>query len=348
MSSIQTTVVGSYPIIDWLVAAPSEQALQDATAVVLKTQELAGIDVVADGELYRFDINHPETNGMIEYFVRPLGNVRSDVSRSDAQQFQKQKGMGFRTRPAAVVDGPIGEGTFNLVADYQRVRRLTRAPLKFTATGPHMLCKTLLDNHYGDLPKLAHALAEVMAAQIREIDADVFQLDEANLPGSPEEGKWASSAINVMLDAVSGTPAVHLCFGNYGGQSIQKGTWAALIDYMNALHTDHLVLEFAFRGYQELERFKDLRPETGLGIGVIDIKSTVVESPDLVARRIEEAASYVGVDRIRYVHPDCGFWMLKRSIADRKMRALVAGRDLFEGKTNGSAAMPKERTAVAS
>ena len=64
-------------MIDWLMRAPSRQALHDATAVVLKTQELAGLDVVADGELYRFDINHPETNGMIDYFVRPLENVRS-------------------------------------------------------------------------------------------------------------------------------------------------------------------------------------------------------------------------------------------------------------------------------
>jgi len=65
---------------------------------------------------------------------------------------------------------------------------------------------------------------------------------------------------------------------------------------------------------------------------VIDIKTTVVETPELVARRIEAAAKAAGVERIRYVHPDCGFWMLKRSIADAKMRALVKGRDLFEGK----------------
>ena len=146
-TTIKTTVVGSYPMIDWLRAAPSLQALQDATAVVLKTQELAGLDVVADGELYRFDINHPETNGMIDYFVCPLDNVRSTVTRADVQAFQQQKGMGFRKQPAAVVEGPLGPGTLNLVADYRRVRALTQAPLKFTITSPHMLSKTLLDAH---------------------------------------------------------------------------------------------------------------------------------------------------------------------------------------------------------
>ncbi len=334
-TTLKTTVVGSYPMIDWLRAAPSRQALQDATAVVLKTQELAGLDVVADGELYRFDINHPETNGMIDYFVRPLDNVRSTVTRADAQAFQKQKGMGFRKQPAAVVEGPLGPGTLNLVADYRRVRALTQAPLKFTITGPHMLSKTLLDAHYRDQPALAHALAEVMAEQVREIDAEIVQFDEANITGAPQEADWAARALNVLLDAVPGMPAVHMCFGNYGGQSIQRGTWKALIDYINRLHVDHMVLEFAFRGYDEVQYLKEVRPEIGLGIGVIDIKTTVVERPDEVARRIEAAARHVGVERIRYVHPDCGFWMLQRSIADGKMRALVQGRDLFEGRRSG-------------
>src|SRR6478672_11794953 len=89
---IQTTVVGSYPVPDWLVALPSEQALVDATAVVFKTQELAGIDLVVDGELYRFDINHPDTNGMIEYFVRPMSGIRSAVTRGDIEEFKKLEG----------------------------------------------------------------------------------------------------------------------------------------------------------------------------------------------------------------------------------------------------------------
>lgn len=330
-STIQTTVVGSYPIPDWLALLPMQQSLQDAIAAVLKTQELAGIDVVADGELYRFDVNHPETNGMIEYFVLPMGNVRGDITREDVRIFRQKKGMGFRAKPAAVVEGEIEPGTLNLVSDFQRVSDLTRSAVKFTVTGPHMLSKTLLDHHYGDLPALAHGIATVLAEQIAEIDADIVQVDEANLPGAPEEADWAAEAINIMLDAVPTTPAVHLCFGNYGGQSIQQGTWNALIDYMNALHADHLVLEFARRDYSELEYFKELRPELKLGLGVIDIKDTEIEGPETIARRIEEAAAIIGEDRIKFVNPDCGFWMLKRSIANGKIRALVEGRDLFLG-----------------
>jgi 5-methyltetrahydropteroyltriglutamate--homocysteine methyltransferase len=78
--------------------------------------------------------------------------------------------------------------------------------------------------------------------------------------------------------------------------------------------------------------FRDLRPEIGYGLGVIDIKATEIESADNVARAIERAETAIGQGRIKYVHPDCGFWMLKRGIADGKIQALVAGRDLFEGR----------------
>ena len=133
------------------------------------------------------------------------------------------------------------------------------------------------------------------------------------------------------MDAVKTTAAVHLCFGNYGGQTIQKGEWAKLVEYLNALHVDHIVMETAHRPPEELLAFRDLRPEIGFGLGVIDVKSTVIESAEAIARSIERAESLIGSGRIRYVHPDCGFWMLQRSIADRKMRALAEGRNSFLG-----------------
>jgi len=331
MARIKTTVVGSYPIPDWLWAAPSEQALIDATRVVIGTQEAAGVDVVCDGELYRFDVNHPETNGMIEYFVRPLDGVRHRMTFDEIMAYRSAAGMTFRTRPPGVVEGPLGSGTLDLPLACRRAASLATHTFKFTVTGPHMLAKTLIDRHYGDTPALAHALADVLAEQVRHLDADVVQLDEANLPGHPDEWEWAASAINRVLDAVKTTPAVHLCFGNYGGQSIQKGTWQNLMKYLNALHADHVVLECAHRPLSELEGFKDLDPRIGLGLGVVDIKATEVESASAVAHAIERAEKVLGEGRVKYIHPDCGFWMLKRSIADGKIRALARGRDLYEG-----------------
>lgn len=330
---IKTTVVGSYPIPAWLGAYPSEQALIDATRVVFKIQEDAGIDIVADGELYRFDINHPDTNGMIDYFVRPLANVRGRASRTDIAKFHGDTQMAFRAKPAGVVDGPISEGTLNLAHDYERARVLTRAAMKFTVTGPHMLSKTLLDNHYRDRAALCGAIADVLAAQVADIYPEVVQIDEANIPGHPEDTAWAIHSINRVLDAVKTTPAVHLCFGNYGGQTIQHGDWKNLIDFLGALHADHVLLEVAHNHSWELPHLARIDPKVKIGLGVVDIKTNVVETPDQIAKRIEDAVDALGEDRIACVNPDCGFWMLKRSIADRKIRALVQGRDLFEGRS---------------
>ncbi|GIX05607.1 MAG: hypothetical protein KatS3mg115_0010 [Candidatus Poribacteria bacterium] len=113
----------------------------------------------------------------------------------------------------------------------------------------------------------------------------------------------------------------------------KKEEYARLLPFMNALHADHLVLEFARRQYRELEVLLDLNPRVRIGLGVIDIKDNGIETPETVAARIEHAAGVLGVERIAYVHPDCGFWMLPRNVADGKMRSLVQGRNLFLGKS---------------
>jgi 5-methyltetrahydropteroyltriglutamate--homocysteine methyltransferase len=327
-----TTVVGSYPIPAWLAANPSSPALQDAILVAVRTQELAGIDVVSDGELTRFDVNHPETNGMIEYFVAPLGGISTSFSRAEIETFRSMPGMKFRTQPAAVVRAPIDQGSLNLPAAWQTLKSVASRLTKFTVTSPYMLGKTLLDRHYHDRKALTMGIADVLRKQLEGIDAHVIQVDEANLPGSPEDGPWAAEAINHVLKGARNQKAVHLCFGNYGGQTIQKGAYKSLMPFFNALECDHLILEFARRGHDELDAFKELKPSISLGLGVVDIKDNEIETPSEIAKAIEHAAKVLGVDRIRWVHPDCGFWMLHRSVADRKMRALVEGRDLFLSK----------------
>src|SRR5437763_15198341 len=160
--SIRTTVVGSYPVPDWLVALPSQQSLIDATRVVFKTQEMAGIDVVADGELYRFDVNHPDTNGMIEYFIRPMAGIRAAVGRSDHEAFAAKSTMKFRRKAAGVVEAPLGEGSLNLLADCELAASVAGGPFKFTVTSPYMLARTLLDNYYRDFEPLMMAVADVL------------------------------------------------------------------------------------------------------------------------------------------------------------------------------------------
>ena len=329
---IKTKVVGSYPIPSWLSTNPSTPTLRDAIIVVLKTQELAGIDLISDGELSRFDVSHPQTNGMIDYFIRPMGGISSTITREDLANFAAEQRMGFRTQPAGVVESAVTEGTLNLPRDWQFFKGLSPATTMFTFTAPYMLSRTLIDRHYGDIRQLTMDIAEVLRKQVESIDAPVIQMDEAHLTGHAEDAEWAHEPFNHALSGIRGEKALHLCFGNYGGQSIQKGYWKDLMPFLNKLDVDHLVLEFARRGYDELDAFKELKPETKLGVGVVDIKDNEVESTDVIAKRIENAVNVLGIERIKWVHPDCGFWMLPRSVADRKMAALVAGRDAYLGR----------------
>lgn len=329
---VKTTVVGSYPVPSWLVGNTSRLVLRDAVMVVLKTQEIAGLDLITDGELSRFDPSHPETNGMVDYFVGQMEGIRRRFPIADLQRFYHDRALDSRSLPAGMVVSKVEAGTLNLVSDYESVRALTAHPLKFTCTGPHMLSRELIDCHYKERADLAMDIAEVLRRQLEPVEADVIQLDEASIVGHPEDTGWAVEAINHVLDGVSVEAAVHICFGNYGGQTAQRGFWRDLIPFLNKLQVDHLVLEFARRGYDELEVFADLNPNIRLGIGVVDIKDNEIESPQLIAARIEAIVKTVGEQRLKYIHPDCGFWMLHRSVVDRKMRALVEGRDLFEGR----------------
>jgi 5-methyltetrahydropteroyltriglutamate--homocysteine methyltransferase len=269
---------------------------------------------------------------MIEYFVRPLDGVRTELGRGDCEKFARLEQMRFRRKPAAAVTGPLAEGGLNLLADCELAARVAGGPFKFTVTSPYMLSRSLLDLHYGDFEELTMAVARVLAGQVGGLPCDCVQVDEANIPGNPDDAPLAARAINTVLDAVTSKHrAVHLCFGNYGGQTIQKGAWTKLTEFLNSLHVDHVVLELARRPAEDLEALKDVDRRISLGIGVIDIKDNHVETPEEIARHIEAVDRAAGPDRVGWIHPDCGFWMLKRSVADRKIAALAPGRDLYLG-----------------
>lgn len=334
MPSLRTTVVGSYPVPDWLRTSPNEDTQLDAIALAMRAQERAGIDVISDGEINRWDLARNAPGGMVERFVRPMSGVSTELSLAQLAAFHARSEMAYRKAPPGIVTGPIGAGLLDLPREWRRARRLTARPLKFTLTSPYMMARTLADEHYPGVRELALALAGVLAEQVRGIDAAVVQVDEPNLPGSPGDGPIAAEAINAVLDAVpgAGEKAVHLCFGNYGGQTVQKGSYDRLIAFMNALRCDHLVLETTRRPADELRWLREVRPQVRFAVGVIDVKDLQIESPETVARRAEALAGTLGSERLAYLCPDCGLRMLPRPVADGKLAALVAGRDLFSGR----------------
>jgi 5-methyltetrahydropteroyltriglutamate--homocysteine methyltransferase len=330
--TLQTTVVGSYPIPDWLKLQPTAETLADAIVVAMRAQEAAGIDVISDGELGRWDLARNAAGGMVERFIRPMTGVQCDLTRAQLESFQARADMNYRQSPAGIVTGALGDGMLDLKRDWLLARRLTHCPLKFTVTSPYMIARVLDNTYYHSFEELAMALADILARQLEGIQPYILQIDEPNLPGSPGDGPLAAQAINRVLDAVAApVKAVHLCFGNYGGQRIQRGEYTHLIHFMNALHCDHLVLETTRRSTDELTALREVKETLRFALGVIDVKDLQIESPDVVARRIERLAQIVGGDRLAYVNPDCGLRVLPRPVADGKLRALVAGRDLYTG-----------------
>jgi len=146
--------------------------------------------------------------------------------------------MSFRRKPAGVVNAEIGEGSLDLLSDCSRAAPVADGNFKFTITSPYMLARTLFDKHYNDFENLTLAIADAIADQVTDLPCACIQIDEANITGNPEDGPIASKAINRILDRVQCEKAVHFCFGNYVGQSIQKGNWDSLIQFLNSLNCD--------------------------------------------------------------------------------------------------------------
>ena len=252
---IKTTVVGSYPVPDWLVALPSEQALADATRVVIHTQEQAGIDLVCDGELSRFDVNHPETNGMIEYFVKPMAGIRTAVTFDELVAYRAQKRHG-------VPHAPAGGGGWRRSGPARSICRGLRARQSGSPRGrsssplPARTCwpRPCSISITGTCPISRWRLPMRWPRRSRISTRTWCSSTKPTCPAARTNGNGRRRRSTACCDAVKTKPAVHLCFGNYGGQSIQKGNWGKLIDYLNALHVDHIVMENAHRPTEELAR----------------------------------------------------------------------------------------------
>jgi len=328
---LETSVVGSFPLPKWLTRTASQEAILDAIKATIKDQENVGLELISDGEIHRSLFYHEKTNGMIDHYAERLAGISTERPRALLERMRNDPELAYRDEPAGVVVGEIDHGLLDLRGEFERSRKLTKHPLKFTFTGPHMLSRVLINDHYPDRRALAFAIASVLSEQVKDIHADFIQIDEASIGGHPQDLEWAIEAINIVERAIPGRSGIHICYGNYGGQIVQKGNYEALLPKLLELEVDQFVLEFARRGYDELAHFAKYDSRIEIGLGVIDIKDLQIETPDGVAKRIETGASIIGAERLAVV-PDCGLWMLPRSVALGKLASLVKGRDMFLGR----------------
>ncbi|HUJ06615.1 MAG TPA: hypothetical protein VLX31_10955 [Streptosporangiaceae bacterium] len=321
---LPTTVVGSYSVPEWLERLKTDyyhrrisaQHLNEIHEVAIKAalvdQELAGLDIVSDGELRR--------DNDIDYLLARIPGVEiPHRAKTDYYDYYDAE----VTRPLP----EPGETAAGLAADFTFTKAHTHKPVKFSFTGPFSLSRRIRDSAYADPADLVRALARWLNCQARELadaGADLLQIDEPFLAGYPDAAELAVEAVNIVTAGVSATWALHVCYGNRYARPLWEGHYDFLFPAVLEARVDQLVLEFARKGPGDLRLFRQYGWDRGVGVGVIDVKSTQVEAAELVASRVRRALEVVPAGRLT-LNPDCGLRHLPAEVARAKLRALVAG-----------------------
>jgi 5-methyltetrahydropteroyltriglutamate--homocysteine methyltransferase len=336
-----TSVVGSHAHPGWFAAAidaaargdygPADLAelLDDGVDLAIRDQEQAGIDVISDGEMRRAGFFTAE-------FYRHLTGVRAlaPARRLGAGAHDALHRFAVDARIAA----PDGLG---VIEEYRAARSRTSRPLKVTIPGPYTLSGRLVHGSgevYGTRVAAAEAFVPILRREIGglvEAGATIVQVDEPSPAIHPDAGADFVGLLNAALEPAVGRVRLgaHLCFGNFLGRPLAPRTYRPILSAMLGFAVDELVLEFANRELAEIDLLAEIASAgRDVAAGVIDVKSSHVETPAEVAARIEAIlATGVPPDRLTLV-PDCGFSQTARHLAVAKLRALVSGRDLVRGR----------------
>ena len=331
----ETSIAGSLPKPSWLAETNKlwpqwrlegealDEGKRDATLVWLKVQEDAGIDIVTDGEQSRQHFVH----GFLE-FVEGI-------------DFEHKVKMGIRNNRydamVPVVTAPLQLRGRVHAMEAQAARGHTKRRLKFTMPGPMTIVDTIADRHYGDKVKMAMAFAELLNQEARALEAqgvDVIQFDEPAFNVYMDDVKnWGIEALHVATAGLKCTTAVHICYG-YGiaANIAWKGTlgseWRQYEEIFPALARSrlHQVSVECIHSRVPIELLRLLDGKEVM-VGVIDVASDQVETPEEVAGVIAQAAKYVARERLLPC-TNCGMAPMARGIAEAKLAALGAGAAL--------------------
>jgi len=286
-----------------------------AIKAALKDQETAGVDVVSDGELRR--------DNDIDYFLARMPGVEIP---HNAKTFYYDYYDAYVRHPIPVDDESASLG---LVNDLQFTLKYTDRPVKFSFTGPFSLARRVHNEAYANFDDLVLAFARVLnreAKALAKAGAAVLQIDEPFLAGYPEEVGLAVKAINLVYEGIDGpSRAVHVCYGNRYARPVWEGHYEFLFPTILDAQVDQLVLEFARKGYDDLELFKKYSTRSlTLGLGVIDVKNPNPEPIELIVSRVHQALHVLPPDRLM-INPDCGLRHVPAEMARAKLRAMSEG-----------------------
>lgn len=337
---LPASLVGSYAQPDWLIdraklagrfpprvraaelwrPAPEHLAQDDATVLAIRAQERAGLDLLTDGEVRResysnhfataldgVDVDHPGTALDRSGHPNPVPRIVGDIHRPHPVQ----------------------------VRDLEFLRAHTDRPVKITVPGPFTMSQQAQDDHYGDPEAAAMGYAAAVNAEVRDLfaaGADVVQIDEPYLQARPDAARaYGLAALDAALDGVTGTTAVHLCFG-YAAIIHERPTGYSFLPELADCPVQQVSIETAQSGL-DLGVLADLAGKTII-LGVVDLSTPEVETPEVVADRVRRAYPFARPDRL-VIAPDCGMKYLPRESADGKMRAMAGAAALLRAEQEG-------------
>ena len=339
---LPTSLVGSYAQPDWLVdrknlagrfpprvrarelwrVAPEwlDQAQDDATLLAIRAQERAGLDIISDGEMRR------------ESYSNRFATALEGVDVDNPGTALDRSG---HPNPVPRVTGKVRRRHPVEVRDVQFLRANTDRRIKMTVPGPFTMSQQAQNDFYEDEEELALDYAAAVNEEIRDLfaaGADIVQIDEPYMQARPEKArKFGLKAFNRALDGVTGTTAVHICFGYAAIIHVRPEGYSFLPELVNSpvrqvsIETAQSNLDCAV-----LEKL----PGKDIILGVLDLSDMTVETPDIVAARIRRALKHVPAERI-VVAPDCGLKYLPRDVAYEKMRAMVGGAAIVRRELGG-------------
>jgi 5-methyltetrahydropteroyltriglutamate--homocysteine methyltransferase len=336
---LPTGLVGSYPQPEWLIdrerladrlpprirakelwRIPAEflgQAQDDATVLAIRAQEKAGLDIITDGEIRRESYSN--------HFATALEGVDIDnpgtaLDRSGAPN------------PVPRIVGPIARLGPVQVDDLRFLRAHTERAVKMTVPGPFTMSQQAQNDHYSDPESAAFGYAAALRDEILDLfeaGADIVQIDEPYMQARPEAARrFGLAALNAALEGVTGTTAVHLCFG-YAAIIHDRPAAYSFLSELAACPVRQVSIETA-QSRLDLGVLSDLSEKTVV-LGVIDLSTPEVETPEVVADRVRRAYDRLAVEQI-VISTDCGMKYLPRSSAEGKMRSLSAAAAMLRSE----------------
>jgi 5-methyltetrahydropteroyltriglutamate--homocysteine methyltransferase len=331
---LPTMVVGSYPQPDWLIDREKlstivprirvpelwripdrwlEQAQDDATIVAIRDMERAGVDIISDGEIRR------------ESYSNKFSNALLGLDREKAGKLTLTNAGRTVTVAVPLFSGPVRRLAPVEVRDVAFLRAHTDRKIKITLPGPFTMSEQSETSYHRDRETLAMELAAAVNEEVKDLfaaGADVVQLDEPWMQRFPQRAKqYGVKVVNRALDGVTGTTAIHICFG-YAAVVPRKPSSYSFLTELEGSVVNQVSIEAA-QPRLDLAVLREL-PSKVMIVGVLDLGDRNIETPEVVAARIEAALKHLPAQRLA-VAPDCGMKYLPREIAFGKLKAMVEG-----------------------